>query len=213
METDAFAKEFTEMMDCRGVLLAQALAKNIKLGDQKKLLDIAGGSGVYACSLCAHNSELHATVLDKKPADQIAAKAIADRGFSDQVDVVASDMLNDPLPTGRRSFVLQCPARLGYRSGKTTTCCFCKNDRPRRINGCSRHVLEQRENRPSSRGRVFRAVDACHPGSLLFRKGDFGLGDRAWISIHRTCPQRGSKKRTGVQKDLIISILVDTRFH
>jgi 2-polyprenyl-3-methyl-5-hydroxy-6-metoxy-1,4-benzoquinol methylase len=100
METDAFAKEFTEMMDCRGVLLAQALAKNIKLGDQKKLLDIAGGSGVYACSLCAHNSELHATVLDKKPVDQIAAKAIADRGFSDQVDVVASDMLNDPLPTG-----------------------------------------------------------------------------------------------------------------
>lgn len=100
METDTFAKEFTAMMDCRGVLLAQALAKNLKLAGRKQLLDIAGGSGVYACSLCAHNSDMQATVLDKSPVDQIAAGAIAERGFSDRVSVVASDMLNDPLPSG-----------------------------------------------------------------------------------------------------------------
>lgn len=100
METDAFAKEFTAMMDCRGVLLAQALAKNLKLAGRRRLLDIAGGSGVYACSICAHHPDLRATVLDKVPVDDIATGAIADRGFSDRVDVIASDMLADPLPAG-----------------------------------------------------------------------------------------------------------------
>ncbi len=100
METDVFAKEFTAMMDCRGVLLAQALAKNLNLAGRKRLLDIAGGSGVYACSLAAHHPGLHATVLDKSPVDKIAAGAIQDRGFSDRVDVVPSDMLNTPLPSG-----------------------------------------------------------------------------------------------------------------
>jgi predicted O-methyltransferase YrrM len=100
METDVFAKEFTAMMDCRGVLLAQALAKNLNLSGRKQLLDIAGGSGVYACSLAARNPELRATVLDKSPVNKIAAGAILDRGFSDRVDVVASDMLNTPLPGG-----------------------------------------------------------------------------------------------------------------
>ena len=41
-----------------------------------------------------------ATVLDKVPVNQIASGAIADRGFSEQVNVVASDMLADPLPSG-----------------------------------------------------------------------------------------------------------------
>lgn len=100
METDAFAREFTEMMDCRGVLLAQALARRVNLEGKKRLLDIAGGSGVYACSLCAHNEALTATVLDKSPVDQIAAAAIADRGLSARVATVASDMLKDPLPSG-----------------------------------------------------------------------------------------------------------------
>lgn len=100
METEEFAKEFTAMMDCRGVLLAQALAKNLDLGGRKRLLDIAGGSGVYACSLCAHFPELRATVLDKSPVDQIAARSIRERGFSDRVDTIDQDMLKSRLPEG-----------------------------------------------------------------------------------------------------------------
>ena len=64
----------------------------------RRLLDIAGGSGIYACSMVAHNPWLEATVLEKAPVDGIARKAIANRGFSDRVDVVAGDMLTDPLP-------------------------------------------------------------------------------------------------------------------
>lgn len=100
MESETFAEEFTAAMDCRGLLLAQALAKNIDLGGGRRLLDIAGGSGVYACSFAAHFADLEAAVMEKPPVDRIAARAIAKRGFADRVAVVAGDMLNEPLPPG-----------------------------------------------------------------------------------------------------------------
>src|SRR5204863_9021584 len=58
METEAFAAQFTAAMDCRGVYLAQAVAKAIGLAGRRRLLDIAGGSGIYACSLVAEHPEL-----------------------------------------------------------------------------------------------------------------------------------------------------------
>lgn len=100
MESDEIAKEFTAAMDRRGLLLAQTLARGLDLGGRRRLLDIAGGSGVYACALAAHSPELRASVLEKAPVDAIAADAIAARGFSSHVDVVRGDMLADALPTG-----------------------------------------------------------------------------------------------------------------
>jgi predicted O-methyltransferase YrrM len=98
METEEFAAQFTAAMDCRGVYLAQAVAKSIDLSQQRHLLDVAGGSGVYACSLVTHHPHLAATVLEKPPVDRIAARAIASRGCSATVTVAAGDMLDGPLP-------------------------------------------------------------------------------------------------------------------
>src|SRR5829696_3783092 len=77
METEQFAAQFTAAMDSRGVYLAQALAKSIDLSQRRHVLDIAGGSGVYACSLVTHQAHLTATVFEKSPVDRIAARAIA----------------------------------------------------------------------------------------------------------------------------------------
>lgn len=98
METEEFAAQFTAAMDCRGVYLAQAVAKSLDLSSRSHLLDIAGGSGVYACSLVTHHPHLSATVLEKPPVDKIAARAIANRGCSGKVSVAAGDMLAGPLP-------------------------------------------------------------------------------------------------------------------
>jgi hypothetical protein len=98
METEAFAAQFTAAMDSRGVFLAQAVAKSLDLSQRRHLLDIAGGSGVYACSLVTHHPHLAATVLEKPPVDAIAARAIANRGCSAKVAVAAGDMLDGPLP-------------------------------------------------------------------------------------------------------------------
>lgn len=98
METDEFAAQFTAAMDARGVYLAQAVAKSLDLSQRRHVLDIAGGSGVYACSLVTHHPHLVATVFEKPPVDTIAARAIASRGCSDKVSVVAGDMLKGALP-------------------------------------------------------------------------------------------------------------------
>lgn len=98
METEEFAASFTAAMDCRGVYLAQAVAKAVDLSGHVHLLDIAGGSGIYACALVAHWPHLAATVLEKPPVDRIAAGAIAKRGFAEKVAVHAADMLTASLP-------------------------------------------------------------------------------------------------------------------
>ena len=99
MESEDFAAQFTAAMDCRGVYLAQAVAKALDLSGRRRVLDIAGGSGIYACSLVTHHPHVAATVFEKPPVDAIAARAIANRGCSERVTVVAGDMLAGPLPT------------------------------------------------------------------------------------------------------------------
>ena len=100
MESEEFATSFTAAMDCRGLYLAQSIAASVDLRPHRHLLDVGGGSGIYACVLTAHNPQLRATVLDKPPVDQIAAAAIARRGLADRVSVAGRDMLVDPLPSG-----------------------------------------------------------------------------------------------------------------
>lgn len=98
METDAFANQFTAAMDARGVYLAPAMARRVDLSKQRHVLDIAGGSGIYACALVAHYPHLKATVFEKPPVDQITRRALSARGFDRQVDVGAGDMFDDPFP-------------------------------------------------------------------------------------------------------------------
>lgn len=106
MEDEAFANSFTAAMDCRGVYLAQAAAKSLLLETRRSLLDIGGGSGVYACSLAAHFPNLRATVFEKPPVDQVAARAIAKRGMSERVAVVAGDVFKDALPRGHDAHLI-----------------------------------------------------------------------------------------------------------
>ncbi len=98
METDAFSKSFTAAMDCRGNYLGGVMARMLDLSAHRKVLDIGGGSGIYACSLVAHHPHLRACVFEQRPVDRIATKCIEERGFSVQVEVATGDMFKDPLP-------------------------------------------------------------------------------------------------------------------
>ena len=100
MEKEPFARQFTAAMDCRGAYLGPAMAKRVDLGGVRRLLDIAGGSGVYACALAAAHPQINATVLEKPPVDGIALEAIKRRGFADKVSVAIGDMFADPFPDG-----------------------------------------------------------------------------------------------------------------
>lgn len=100
MEDPAFADRFTAAMDCRGLYLGPLAAAAVDLQGRRRLLDVAGGSGVYACAFAARHPGLRATVLEKPPVDAVARRAIAQRGFQDRVDVAAGDMLAAPFPGG-----------------------------------------------------------------------------------------------------------------
>jgi predicted O-methyltransferase YrrM len=99
METDSFARSFTAAMDCRGIYLARSLARAIDLSGTRRLLDIGGGSGIYACSLCAHFPKLSAVLFDQSPVDRIAAKLIEERGLAGRVTVQAGNFFADAWPS------------------------------------------------------------------------------------------------------------------
>jgi predicted O-methyltransferase YrrM len=98
MEEDAFARHFTAAMDCRGAYLGAAVAAAVDLSDHARLLDIGGGSGVYACVMAARFPHLRATVFDQAPVDRIASTLIAERGFGDRVAVAAGSFFDDEWP-------------------------------------------------------------------------------------------------------------------
>jgi SAM-dependent methyltransferase len=98
MEGEAFAQKFTAAMDSRGAFLGPALAGKLDCSQQRHVLDIAGGSGVYACALVARHPHLRASVLERPPVDKIARQNIAARGFQDRVDVIVGDMFAGPFP-------------------------------------------------------------------------------------------------------------------
>jgi len=100
MERDDFASAFTAAMDCRGALLGPAMAKRLDLSSQRALLDIAGGSGIYACAAVARHTHLRAAVFEKPPVDRIARECIAKQGCAEQVTVIAGDMFSDDWPRG-----------------------------------------------------------------------------------------------------------------
>jgi SAM-dependent methyltransferase len=100
MDDPGFAERITAAMDARGSYLAPQLAKVLADLGATRALDIAGGSGIYACALVDAVPGLRATVLERPPVDLAAGTLIEKRGYSDRVDVLAGDMFADPLPDG-----------------------------------------------------------------------------------------------------------------
>ncbi|HEX3720674.1 MAG TPA: methyltransferase [Verrucomicrobiae bacterium] len=98
MEGEAFAQKFTAAMDSRGAYLGPVLAGKLDCSQHHHLLDIAGGSGVYACAIAAGHPHLRASVMERPPVDNITRQSVAARGFADRVDVVVGDMFTDPFP-------------------------------------------------------------------------------------------------------------------
>jgi predicted O-methyltransferase YrrM len=98
MESEGFAGKFTAAMDSRGGALGPPLVRQVDCSRHNNILDVAGGSGIYACVFAAHYPHLRASVLEKSPVDRIARDSVAARGFSDRVGVIVGDMFSDPFP-------------------------------------------------------------------------------------------------------------------
>jgi SAM-dependent methyltransferase len=95
-----FARRITEAMHARGAFLAPALAAAVADIPARRVLDVAGGSGVYACALVDASPLRCATVFERPPVDQAARTLLADRGYAEQVLVMSGDMFSERLPGG-----------------------------------------------------------------------------------------------------------------
>lgn len=95
-----FARSFTELMNCRGLVFGQHLARALSpaLADKTRVLDVGGGSGIYASTLVAHHPHLRATVLEQPPVAALVLKEIAKHDLIGRVDVFSGDMFNVEWP-------------------------------------------------------------------------------------------------------------------
>ena len=78
---------------------ADLLLQSTDLTGKKKLLDVAGGSGVYTMALCRKYPELEAVLFDQEKAVPIARSLIEAQGLSQRISIVAGDFHTDSFGT------------------------------------------------------------------------------------------------------------------
>jgi len=95
-----FARRITAAMDARGAFLGHALTDALTNLPIQRLLDIGGGSGIYAGALLEYRPGASGAVFERPPVDAAARTLLTERHLAPRVEVVTGDMFTDPLPSG-----------------------------------------------------------------------------------------------------------------
>ena len=91
---------FIAAMHRRAEATAPALVKAIGAEGVARMLDVGGGSGVYAIAFAKANPALAADILDLKPVLAIARRHIREAGLESRVKTRAGDLERDALGSG-----------------------------------------------------------------------------------------------------------------
>ena len=89
---------FTRAMYGVSVGPAMALTKIFDFSNYKKLMDIGGGSGVYAIEVVKENPKMFATLLDLGPACAVANEYIKQFSLENKIQTKVFDYFNQELP-------------------------------------------------------------------------------------------------------------------
>jgi SAM-dependent methyltransferase len=106
MDREASARRLTLSLAGRAKNVAPYLAANVPLGDAKLLLDVGGGTGIYAIACVQQNPKLRAIVWDRPEVLKVAREMVEAYGVVDRVDLVPGDMFADPVPAGADAILL-----------------------------------------------------------------------------------------------------------
>ncbi|WP_083809208.1 methyltransferase [Pedosphaera parvula] len=98
METESAARHLTLSLAGRAKNVAPSLAATVPLSNAQHLLDIGGGSGIYAIACLQKNPHLRATVLDRPEVLKVAAEFAQAYGVTDRLNLQPHDMWSDPFP-------------------------------------------------------------------------------------------------------------------
>ena len=100
MDHEASARRLTLALAGRARIVAPALASQLNLKNAKRLLDIGGGTGLYAIACLRANPGLRAVVWDRAEVLKVA-KEMADKfAVADRIELTPGDMFTSPIPAG-----------------------------------------------------------------------------------------------------------------
>jgi len=106
MEREAAARRLTLSLAGRARNVAPVLARVYPLRDARCLLDVGGGSGLYAIAYLEAQPRLRAVVWDRPEVLKIAAEFAEAAGVVDRLACVSGDMFADPVPAGCDAILL-----------------------------------------------------------------------------------------------------------
>jgi ubiquinone/menaquinone biosynthesis C-methylase UbiE len=98
MEEEASARHFTLALAGRAKNVAPVLAERVDCGQNKMLVDVGGGSGVYSVAFLLKNSTLRAVVVDRPEVLKVAKEMADAYGVAERLTLHQTDMFRDPLP-------------------------------------------------------------------------------------------------------------------
>lgn len=97
---DDWRDAFMAAMHWRGGPQAEELAATLALDGVSRVLDVAGGTGVFSMAFARKRSDLRAVVFDLPAIVPITRRYVAEAGLSDRVTAVAGDVTAGDLPRG-----------------------------------------------------------------------------------------------------------------
>ena len=98
MEQEAAARRLTLALAGRARNVAPAVARNLSLDGARTLLDVGGGTGIYAIACVQKNPGLRAVVWDRPEVLKVAAEMAVSYGVAERVTCLPGDMFADPVP-------------------------------------------------------------------------------------------------------------------
>lgn len=100
MEHEAEARRLTLALAGRARCVAPVLAERLPLPGARFLLDVGGGTGLYATAYLQRHPDLRAAVWDRPEVLKVTAETAAACGVADRLACMAGDMFADPVPAG-----------------------------------------------------------------------------------------------------------------
>jgi 2-hydroxy-4-(methylsulfanyl)butanoate S-methyltransferase len=97
----AEAEAFSRAQHAGSLGPALLLAKTTDLSGAASLLDVAGGTGAYAITLCRRYPQLRATILDFPSVAAVAARYVGEAGLAERIALLPGDALETPWPRGQ----------------------------------------------------------------------------------------------------------------
>ncbi len=100
------AQVYSESQHAGSLGPARSLAKAVDLGAAERLLDVGGGTGAMAITLCEAFPTLSATIVDFPNVARLGAVKVAEAGLSDRIAYLPGDALTADWPEAQGAILM-----------------------------------------------------------------------------------------------------------